>query len=242
MALPGRYLSLGFALPKLEGKTHRENSIVIVPVEVSRSDPDSPADGDCQSLPQMDPSDDQARGHEDLSLPTARAVLEMRVVHFDFRPELSIQVVLKSVVPGIRAADRNLIARWQGHAKSTLDIERSEALPVSDRRRDDGVSRSVLVLPRWECRLEKRRQNVLSLFLIRRKNPVLHEEAPIAESIPHRAVVMDNIGGRSNENHFDALGRDQLQPFCAAVVFSCDSTVVGLPKSVEAELFFETRR
>src|SRR5207248_10286367 len=139
-------LSLGFALPKLEGKTHRENSIVIVPVEVSRSDLDSPADGDCQSLPQMDSSDDPARGYEDLSLPTARSVLEMRVVHFDFRPELSIQVILKGVVPGICSADRRLVACRQGHAEGTLDIERSEALPVRNPGRDDSVGRSFLVL------------------------------------------------------------------------------------------------
>src|SRR2546430_17231455 len=198
MALPGRYLSLGFACPKLEGKTHREISIVIVPVEVSRSDLDSPAVGDCHSLPQMDSADDQARGHEDLSLPTARSVLEMRVVHFDFRPELSIQVILKGVVPGIRSADSRLIARRQGHAKSTLDIECSEALPVCNRGRDDGVRRSVLVLPRRECRLEKSCQNVLSLFLIRRKNPVLIEEASIAESFPHQSGFMHDLAGLWN--------------------------------------------
>src|SRR5437899_9455735 len=151
----------------------------------------------------MDSFHGPARGSGKLESAPSSAVPEKAVSPLDFRPELSIQVVLKSVVPGIRAADRNLIARWQGHAKSTLDIERSEALPVSDRRRDDGVSRSVLVLPRWECRLEKRRQNVLSLFFIRRKNAVLHEDAPIAESIPHQAVVMHDIGGRGNQNHFD---------------------------------------
>src|SRR5438046_96176 len=110
----------------------------------------------------MDSSDDQARSHEHLRLPIARAVLEMSIVHFDFRPELSKKVILKSVVPRVRAADRHLVARWQRHAKGALDVERSEALPVCDGRRDDCVGRSILVLTCGKCRLKKRRQNVFS--------------------------------------------------------------------------------
>src|SRR5947199_6448431 len=146
----------------------------------------------------MDSSDDQARSHEHLRLPIARAVLEMSIVHFDFRPELSKKVILTSVVPRVRAADRHLVARWQRHAKGALDVERSEALPVCDGRRDDCVGRSILVLTCGKCRLKKRRQNVFSVFFIRGKNPVLHEEAPIAESIPYCAVVMHDIGDRKS--------------------------------------------
>src|SRR5437899_8084165 len=159
----------------------------------------------------MDSSDDQARSHEHLRLPIARAVLEMSILYFNFWLELSKKMILKSVVPRVRAADRHLVARWQRHAKGALDVERSEALPVCDGRRDDCVGRSILVLTCGKCRLKKRRQNVFSVFFIRGKNPVLHEEAPIAESIPYCAVVMHDIGRRGNENHLDALGRDQLQ-------------------------------
>src|SRR6267143_4736425 len=166
----------------------------------------------------MDSSDEQTRGHENLRLPIARAILEMCVVHFDFRPKFSIQMVLKGVVPRVRATDRSFVARWQGHAKGALNVETAEALTVCDGRREDGVSRSILVLTCGKCRLEERRQNVLSVFFIRGKNPVLHEEAPITESISHGAVVMGDISGRGNKNHFYALGRDQLQSFCASIV------------------------
>src|SRR5437773_2117265 len=53
---------------------------------------------------------------------------------------------------------------------------------------------------------------------------------------------MDDIGGRGNQNHFDALGWYQLQSFCTAVVFRCDAAVVCLPESVEAKLLLETGR
>src|SRR5213080_646741 len=53
---------------------------------------------------------------------------------------------------------------------------------------------------------------------------------------------MDDIGGRGNQNHFDALGWYQLQSFCTAVVFRCDAAVVRLPENVEAKLLFETGR
>src|SRR5207244_12901798 len=51
--------------------------------------------------------------------------------------------------------------------------------------------------------------------------PSLHDALPIS-------VVMHDIGRRGNENHLDALGRDQLQSFCAAIIFSRDAAVVGL--------------
>src|SRR5690242_7583844 len=53
---------------------------------------------------------------------------------------------------------------------------------------------------------------------------------------------MHDIGGRGNQNHFDALGWYQLQSFGTAVVFRCDAAVVRLPESVEAKLLFETGR
>src|SRR5207253_5437271 len=53
---------------------------------------------------------------------------------------------------------------------------------------------------------------------------------------------MDDIGGRGNQNHFDALGWYQLQSFCTAVVFRCDAAVVCLPENDEAKLLFETGR
>src|SRR5438552_5695563 len=53
---------------------------------------------------------------------------------------------------------------------------------------------------------------------------------------------MDDIGGRGNQNHFDALGWYQFQSFCASVVFRCDAAVVRLPERVEAKLLFETGR
>src|SRR5437867_11232674 len=106
----------------------------------------------------MDSSDDQARSHEHLRLPIARAVLEMSIVHFDFRPELSKKVILKSVVPRVRAADRHLVARWQRHDRGALAVARSEALPVGYGRLDDCVCRSILVLTCGQCRLNTRRQ------------------------------------------------------------------------------------
>src|SRR6266513_869546 len=72
----------------------------------------------------MDSSDDETRGHENLSLSVVRAVLEMRAVHFHFRPELSIKVILKCIVPRIRAANLGLVARRQSHAQRALDVDR----------------------------------------------------------------------------------------------------------------------
>src|SRR6266704_613822 len=94
----------------------------------------------------MESSDDQARGHENLSLAIVRAVLEMCIVHFYFRPELSIKVILKRIIPGNCAANLGLVARGQGHAQRALNVECSEALPISDGRSDDSVGRSILVL------------------------------------------------------------------------------------------------
>src|SRR6266700_5540498 len=108
-------------------------------MEMSRRDLDSPADGQRQSLPHMDSSDDQTWGHENLSLSIIRAVLEMRIVRFHFRPELSIKVILKGVVARIRAADLYFVACRQSYSQSALNVERSEAFPIADCGRDDSV-------------------------------------------------------------------------------------------------------
>src|SRR5713226_8214262 len=131
----------------------------------------------------MDSSNYQARGHENLSLSIVRAVLEMRVVHFHLRPELSIKVILKSIVPRNRAPNLDFVARRQSHPQRSLNVECSEPLPISDRGRDDRVGCSVLILTRGESRLEESRQYVLPIFFIRGEYPVLHEETPITKSI-----------------------------------------------------------
>src|SRR6266851_3137061 len=143
----------------------------------------------------MDSSDHQPRRHENLCLPIVRAVLKMRVVHFHFRPELPVNVVLKRIIPRNRAANLHFVARRQCHAQRSLYVESSEALPIGDRGRDDGVGRSILVLTRGKSRLKERRQYVLPIFFIRGKYPVLHEEAPITKSILHGGVVMHEVGG-----------------------------------------------
>src|SRR6266700_8334900 len=124
---------------------------------MSRGELEPPTDGERQSLPKMESSDDQAGGHENLSLPIVRAVLEMRIVQFYFRPELSITVILKRIVPGNCAANLDLVARRQGHAEGALNVERSEALPIGDRRGDDSVGGSILVLAGGQSSLEERR-------------------------------------------------------------------------------------
>src|SRR6266700_4043313 len=126
-------------------------------MEMSRRDLDSPADGERQSLPHMDSSDDQTWGHENLSLSIIRAVFEMRGVHFHFRPELSIKVILKSVVPRIRTANLCFVAGRQSYSQSALHVERSEALPIGDRGCDDSVGSSIFVLTRRQGRLKERR-------------------------------------------------------------------------------------
>ena len=141
----------------LEWEADRQNTVVVVRMEVSRGDLDSPTDGERQSLPKMESSDDQAGGYENLSLPIVRAVLEMLIVQFYFRPELSIKVILKRIVPGNCAANLDLVARRQGHAERALNVECSEALPVGDSRGDDSVGRSILVLARGQSGLEERR-------------------------------------------------------------------------------------
>src|SRR5713226_446549 len=98
-----------YAFPPLEGETHRKNAVVIVSVKLSRSDLKSPSDGHRQPIPKMNPSDDETEGQENLRLAIVHAVIEMRVVHFYFRPELSINVILKGVVPGNRAANLGFV-------------------------------------------------------------------------------------------------------------------------------------
>src|SRR6266852_3870128 len=102
----------------------------------------------------MDFSDDQPRGHENLRLTIVRPVLEMRVVYFYFRPELSIKVILKGIVPRICAANLGFVARRQGHAQSPLNVESSEPLPIGDGRRDDRIGCSILVLTCGQSRLK----------------------------------------------------------------------------------------
>src|ERR1700747_3351159 len=117
----------------------------------------------------------------------------MRIVHFYFRPELSIKAILKRIVPRNCAANLGLIVRRQGHAQRALNVKCSEALPISDGGRDDSVGRAILVLAGGESGLKERRYDVLSMLLIGRKNPVLHEEAPITKSVLHGGVVMHDI-------------------------------------------------
>ena len=81
----------------------------------------------------------------------------MRVVHFHFRPEFSIKVILKGIVPRIGATNLGFVAGRQSHTQGALNVESSEALPISNGRRDDSVGRSILVLTRRQSRLEERR-------------------------------------------------------------------------------------
>ena len=81
----------------------------------------------------------------------------MRAVHFHFRPELSIKVILKCIVPRIRAANLGFVARRQSHAQRALHVESSEALPIGDRGGDDRVGRPILILAGGQSCLEERR-------------------------------------------------------------------------------------
>src|SRR5260370_16578794 len=94
----------------------------------------------------MDSSDHQPRRHENLCLPIVRAVLKMRVVHFHFRPELPVNVVLKRIIPRNRAANLHFVARRQCHAQRSLYVESSEALPSPDTRLEFPATPSVLIL------------------------------------------------------------------------------------------------
>src|SRR5260370_33207838 len=182
--------------------------------------------------------DDQPRRYENLCLPIVRAVLKMRVVHFHFRPKLPVNVVLKRIIPRNRAANLHFVARRQCPAQRSLYVESSEAFPIGDRGRDDGVGRSILVLTRGKSRLKERRQYVLPIFFIRGKYPVLHEEAPITKSILHGGGVMHEVGGQGHHNNFDSLGWDQTQALCAPIILRGDTAVLPLPERVEPKIFF----
>src|SRR5256885_12125721 len=89
----------------------------------------------------------------------------MRAVHFHFRPELSIKVILKCIVPRIRAANLGLVARRQSHAQRALDVESSEALPIGDRGCDDRVGRPILILAREQRDRKSTRLNSSHLVI-----------------------------------------------------------------------------
>src|SRR5579864_1467576 len=114
----------------------------------------------------------------------------------------------------------------------------SEAFAICDGRGDDRVARTVLELAGRQAYAQKSSQNVVSVFLIRRKQTELSEKLEIAKSIPHFGIIVHNIR-RDADDDFYLLGRDQLQSFAAAVIFCGRAFVIGLPENVVSEFFFQ---
>ena len=115
-----------FSFSLLEGEADGENAVVIVDVEVGGGNLESATDSEGQAMPKMESADYQTWGHEHLGLAVVRAILKIRVVHFDFRPELPIQVILEGIVPRIRVTNLGFIACGESHTERALNVEMSK--------------------------------------------------------------------------------------------------------------------
>src|SRR5208283_5811144 len=147
------------------------------------------ADGERQAFPEMEPAKHETRSQVDLSFAGVRAVLEIGVVDFEFGPELAVEVILKSVVPGIGAANFGFIAGGKRCAERALQIEVAEAFAVSDGGSDDGVGGAVGVLPGRQGGLEESSEDVIAVLLVGGEDAVLHKKTPVAEPVLNRWAV-----------------------------------------------------
>src|SRR5579885_92968 len=132
-----------------------------------------------------------------LSLGVVLALIKMRVIDLYFGPELAVDTILECVVPGKRASNRSSVSRGQAHAESSLHVEIAETFPVSDRGRDDRVRGTVSVLTGGQAHAEERGEDVATALFVFRENAVLEQERKIAEAVPHRRVVVREIGRRA---------------------------------------------
>jgi len=225
----------------LEGKPDGKDAVVVVGVEVRGGDLKAPANAETEALVEVEAAEDDAGGHEDLGFAVVRAIVVMRVVHFQFRPESAADVVLERVVPGIGVADFVLVAGGKSYAKGALNIETVESLTVSDGGSDDGVGGAILVLAGGKSGLEEGGEDVVAILFVGGEKSIFDQEAPVAETVFDRRIVVDDIGRGSDENDFDMASGNEFESFGAAVIFGGDAGVVGLPEDVVAEFFFEAR-
>ncbi len=113
----------------LEWKSNSKNSVVIVDMEMSRSDLESAAEVYPQSFREVKVANHEPRGYEDLCLSIVGAVLEMAIIHFHIRPKLLRNVVLECIVPGIRPPDLRLVCTWKTCPERALNINRPKPFP-----------------------------------------------------------------------------------------------------------------
>ena len=203
----------------LEGKADRENSVVIIGVEVRGGDLESAADAQPESLPEVEPSKHDTWCHEHLRLAVVGTVVEMGVVHFEFRPESSSDVILQRVVPWVGIANLGLVARGETDAECALSAEAPETLAVGNRRRNDRIGCAILMLPGRHSGLEEGSQDVISVFLVGRQDAVLDEEPPVAKAILHSRVVVDQVRGWGNQDDFDVSRGNDFEALRSTVVF-----------------------
>src|SRR5437588_7623187 len=141
------------------------------------------------------------------------AVRKPGVVDLKLRPEISRDVILKSSVVSHWHAEAIEAAIWESSANGTLKIEVSPTFPEGKGWRELSMSLAIAHRAGWDREAHKSGENVVTFFLVRRKQPVFNQSGPIAEviaaalgsSFSPRKLVCLII--RDPQNDFDVIPR-----------------------------------
>src|ERR1700685_2018317 len=98
--------------------------------------------------------------------PTILAVLKRSGVEFDLGPQHAKDAVLKRIVPKVGSSDEVSVSRREAGPKSSLHVERPEALSVSNRWCDDRVQRTVIMRTRWQTNADESCHDIISVLLV----------------------------------------------------------------------------
>src|ERR1035437_2230120 len=121
------------------------------------------------------------------------------------------------------------------------NVEIAPSLSKRQGRGDYRVRSTVLVRAGGNGRSQECCEDVVALLFILREEAIFHQESLISPAVLHSRLIVHEIG-RNADDDLHVLRRNQFQPFTAAVVFSCRSARMSLPKDVVPYLLLQSRR